>query len=797
MRRALLRGHGRPGTHSRRALAATLALTLAVTVAACSDAEDPNASPSPSGVPGQLKVDPNSKLGLPALIGLEPILQEETIVVDAAKTPIDTVEILNPDACDPDLFDRAKCDYRITFATLPTGTVAGSVLVAGVSDTTPAGFLVKVTGVDGNAVLATEATLGDALFQGEFLVEQEFTPADVTRMVVAEGVTPTGETALAAASLGSMGAGAPTAKPALAATVLRDAELAQAVGASTGGGLAFGYSLDHFELAEGLYADGSVSFDASCGAYGGLTWETVWDVPVYPNGAYFEAKCGVTQDGSITVSSEISEEMNYAKKVAEIELATITFFVGPVPIVLVPQVEIYVNASGKVTASMSFGAAEYFHLMAGINYNDGFHLIKDFGADFSSTASLGTGRLSARAGVEARQSLLLYGLVGPQMIEELYLDLQGKPPGERPIWCLDGGLKASVSINVDLGIKDLRWGPGELFDWDEELACAGNSTPTVKWSTSASSHIVYPASTSAPPSLTAFSDDLEEGPRPISWSSSIDGALGTSTSGQAFSLKNLSIGEHVITATTTDSDGASASITVPVSARVASATLDIQIKDANGNFASGSQVSGLTGTTATVRLVSTSPIGIQVSTCLPTTWSGGLTVKSLGGCDYQISLNTAGTYNLTATAKDPDGNTATDTLTVKVTAPAAGSPPAFSEIQATNSSTGGNALCDGCSLGWGETASLMIWYVNYAQAAKAVRYEWDMTTKPSGLAVGPWTAISGSDGTPNSSSWRSFTAPEQFAKSYTYTFRVRVYDKNTNALLYTDTHVLTYSGPPA
>ena len=153
-----------------------------------------------------------------------------------------------------------------------------------------------------------------------------------------------------------------------------------------------------------------------------------------------------------------------------------------------------------------------------------------------------------------REELMLYGLVGPQLIEELYVNLNGKPPGERPIWCIDGGLKASVALDVDLGIEDLRWGPGELFDFNEELACAGNSTPTITSTTAGASLTVYPASKTVPPSVGATANDLEEGALPIAWSSNVDGALGTTQPGTALSLKNLSIGEHVITATATDDE---------------------------------------------------------------------------------------------------------------------------------------------------------------------------------------------------------------------------------------------------
>ena len=83
-------------------------------------------------------------------------------------------------------------DFRLTFASAPSGITVGSVLASDVTKALPNGLLVKVTKVDGGTVLATEAALGDALEQGEFLVEKQFTAADIRGMALAPGVTATG-----------------------------------------------------------------------------------------------------------------------------------------------------------------------------------------------------------------------------------------------------------------------------------------------------------------------------------------------------------------------------------------------------------------------------------------------------------------------------------------------------------------------------------------------------------------------------------------------------------------------------
>lgn len=764
------------------AVALACAVTLALT--GCSSSKDDAASASPTAGP-LIQVDPNSPLGLPRLIGLEPKVRKETVVLDSATSPVSGVTITNPTECAPSDPARVPCEFELTIPALPTGITTGSVLVSDVTPTLPNGLLVKVTAITGNTVKATEATLGDALEQGEFRVERAFTPADVRSVELAPGVTATGPTAAATAQGAAPRNGIGARRGTLAQVLAGDP-----------GGLGFGFDVDHVELADGVYADGHVGFDVSCGAYGGLTWETYLGVPVYPDGVYFQAKCGVTQDASLSISATQAASLEVAKQIGTINLDAITFFVGPVPIVLIPHVTITATASGEVKASMTFGATEHFGVMAGIDYNDGFHLIKDFSFDFSSTSSNLDTRLSATAGVRLAQGLMLYGLVGPQLTEDIYANLEAKPPGERPIWCIKGGISAGVSLHIDLGFKDLDYGPAELFSDSTDLGCAANIAPTVRMQTSAGTYVLYPASTSQPPQVTAYSDDAEEGSVPITWSEGSN-VLGSSASGQPFSFTMLGVGMHTITVTATDTDGATASTTITVDARKASPTSQILVQNASGQWVDAGSLSGTTGGAIDVRIASSSPIGLQVGTCLGATWSGGLTVTSLQGCDYRISLSKAGSFVLTATSADADGNSTADQVTITVANPAPGSPPSFTPVAATNTSVSpSTALCDGCGIDWGQQVKLQTMYTNWAQAGKSVKYVWEVRKSSSGNA-GTWTVLSGTDGTPNSSSFRTWTAPQEYKSVYTFTFRVTASDASSGAVYYTDTFALTYSGPPA
>jgi len=175
----------------RRCLA--LLTGFCVVLAGCSLQPPLTPSPSPTPTPSLVTtwsgspedasttwatdLDPDSEYGLHLRKGLDPILKPEVRVLAATETSrITTLTITNPDACLSDADTHPMCEFAITFSSLPDGLALGAVLNSGITEETPNGLLVKVTGIDGNRVTAVQATLQDALVQGEFWVERAFTP---------------------------------------------------------------------------------------------------------------------------------------------------------------------------------------------------------------------------------------------------------------------------------------------------------------------------------------------------------------------------------------------------------------------------------------------------------------------------------------------------------------------------------------------------------------------------------------------------------------------------------------------
>ncbi len=206
-------------------------------------------------------------------------------------------------------------------------------------------------------------------------------------------------------------------------------------------------------------------------------------------------------EASIAVVGEVSGNVNIDARrqatlpgepmtLATIELTPITFFVGPVPVVITSDIDLLVGAEGTVTAKMNLG------FQADIDARVGFGLANgSFGpiAEISPTGSIelqsfddgvvGTARLFAGP----RVNVGLYGVNAGHATLKVYTEAEVDAAAD-PWWCLSAGLEGSagVHIEVDLGFwifDDLV--TIELVDYETppltesvSLGCADGPAPS-------------------------------------------------------------------------------------------------------------------------------------------------------------------------------------------------------------------------------------------------------------------------------------------------------------------------------
>ncbi|MEV4541581.1 fibronectin type III domain-containing protein [Micromonospora echinaurantiaca] len=295
----------------------------------------------------------------------------------------------------------------------------GEVLAAGVAPATPDGLLVKVvdTGTDaaGNPVLTTEpATLQEAFGAGHFSVSAPLSADDVTPA----GTAPGGKPALTPERLQRRLA----ARESLRAVAQ---PIDRAVSCSGGGS---------------VRVVGSVSVSPSVNLSVEWGWFSV-------KSATFTGT--LSQDASLTASAQAASGCNLGPVPllpTPVRFTPITFSIGPVPVVVTPQLQFYLSANGTVSAQVTAAAIQRASGTLGLSWSDaGLRPIAQTSSSFSYTPPTPSASASLRASVGPRLELFLYGLAGPYLTAGITVELSANPTAE-PWWTLTGGLDAGAGI---------------------------------------------------------------------------------------------------------------------------------------------------------------------------------------------------------------------------------------------------------------------------------------------------------------------------------------------------------------
>ena len=134
----------------------------------------------------------------------------------------------------------------------------------------------------------------------------------------------------------------------------------------------------------------------------------------------------------------------------------IVVFVGPVPIVVFPELTFFVGVSGDVTVGFSTGATQTATVTSGISYANG-----QLSPTFDTTSSFGTdplgidGSFSTKGYAGVTIDLDIDGVLSPEFSPDAYLQLDADIT-QNPWWTLDAGLEGSGGVAVDIfGFADL------------------------------------------------------------------------------------------------------------------------------------------------------------------------------------------------------------------------------------------------------------------------------------------------------------------------------------------------------
>ena len=378
--------------------------------------------------------------------------------------------------------DAATGDALISFDTL-TGQMmfitetpllrnirAGDVFVSEPTPAAPFGLLRKITGVrksKGQVFLQTvQAKINEAVKFGKFHGAAELLPED---------------TSVETASV--------TKLP----SVEKNEPIARA--AETGDNFNFHRDIDVTIDLEG--ADGDVSGTGTVRIQGSIDFNAGWDMGFGVEDCFdefppicvdrVEAHVKVDQKSTVKVTGNFNGHLNKEETIDTIHFDPITFFIGPIPVVIVPKIDIIAGVTGNAHADFVFDAHTEAAFKAGLKWtdpDDGGEGWKPIHERTVPTGD-GSGTLNVDLDVEGyakgHAKLLLYGIAGPGIAASLGLRAEVHT-GQSPLWRIKAHINGKVTFSVDIGgVIDLGNHEETVLDEQFEIKAAANQDPECFW----------------------------------------------------------------------------------------------------------------------------------------------------------------------------------------------------------------------------------------------------------------------------------------------------------------------------
>ena len=616
-------------------------------------------------------------------VALKGVFQEGVVIPDTTKIadPATRAALTSIDFVKGTMVFSAVTDLLKNLRT-------GDVVVSEPSAIAPYGYLRKVTSIQkkpGQVVLGTvQARINDAVQHGTFAAAGDLKPTDLVAVQAVPGVT------------------VRTADP-LSPTMATD----------IGDGFNFSTDIDvtldsqisgdGFNGSGHMRIQGKVRFNA--GYDMGFGVETCLDIPPVCVDRV-EAHMGLDQYSEIHVNGNLDGTLDKETVLATEYFKPIVFFIGPVPVVLVPVVHAIAGVHGETHVAFGFAGEAQTHMNLGAKWTDpgdggqGWQNVSTaeplVGAKIDADLS---GNLLVRGYGMADAELLLYGVAGPALDGRVGIRAEAQYPGN-PIWRLWADGDAAVNFKVDIGgvLKLQEYKILALPTFQFQLAAASNQAPNCYRRMD-----VIRANPTQPITLgpsgggfQGFFDCTDPEGEDISYNSA------TSSNTQDGPNKDgvlpfvngllrptfLSTGTRTINITARDPEGNTKSFTLTVN--VVNTPPVLTIGTATNTVP------------ATVQYFITASAydweSQQFLTCSQIAWSvsspDAVTVRNSGGCNAVVIFAQPGTRTVTVTATDSFGGTSVQPVTVTVTNAPSNPPPAINSMSVV-ASQGPGCFLDG------------------------------------------------------------------------------------------------------
>ena len=308
----------------------------------------------------------------------------------------------------------------------------GDVIVSGICDFAPNGFIRKVTSSYGGVAWTNNATLEDGIEECDVVSNVVLSSRNVLSVRTLDGVSSR------ALSLGSF-----------------YLDLDEAVLCSSSVGK--------------VVADGSISFDLNADVSLKMKMFKIRE---------FVAEAVLTGDVDVDISGDIEASFDKSVKIENYTFAPYTIFIPsapPFPIVLVFKLSLYLNYYGEISARLDAGVSQSMEATFGYKYTgSNWEKINDFDKSFNFDTPSLDANANIVVGPSVEFEVLLYGVAGLYTSLLGYLELDADI-STNPWLSLYGGIKLDAGFSCDMlgdGIPDIG---GTLFDYKKLLYSNSNA----------------------------------------------------------------------------------------------------------------------------------------------------------------------------------------------------------------------------------------------------------------------------------------------------------------------------------
>lgn len=389
----------------------------------------------------------------------------------------------------------------------------------------------------------------------------------------------------------------------------------------------------------------------------------------------FQARAVGTLEYScnIKLNGGAEYEGNFETKLMKPKTKTTWQFIGFVPVIEVTTLNLYAGYHTKagVTGEVKYGVANARELVFGATYDVysspkwqkhwSYGIPSPYPEEFGPEFDLGA-ELAVEVYIKPVLEVKLYSFAGPILEVRPYLGLEG----ELDLCNIDWSVYCGIDGNLTMEAKILD---EELFKQTYELMSlrVDIESGSEYWCGDVTVNITSPPSESsfAPGEMITFTGNAYDGMgteitgNNLVWNSSYEEVIGL---GETFQKDNLSIGEHVISLTATDSEGNQGTDEIVILIQNTStppvATI---ISPTNGSVYNLGDLISFNGSATDIEDVNLTGNSLM--------WSSSIDDLLGTGTPFTRSDLSPGTHIITLIATDSDGQADTAMVTIEINAP--------------------------------------------------------------------------------------------------------------------------------